>query len=227
MASTPLTLQKAELRRALSTDRTLTTVQLQRRGLLHAAVGLPEVTYTCRTRVTQSDSGTDLTFVALTQETLARPPRELMHDAGTAEARHVLRRELPAGATWQPTVAAGRARLRLPDAEVLHGPDARQDWWVEFDAGYAPHEVDAKLEAAARAGYTRLVWATSIHARTRTVPEQATTLHRLHLLPGVLEVTTVFVDFWSWREPYTGRSRCHKPMRTDLTFEGTAGPRAG
>ena len=73
----------------LRVDRVLTTVQLERQNLLMAAnaLGLPRVTYTCRTRVTQN-SNISLTFVALEERLLERCQRELMHDAGLAEAHH-------------------------------------------------------------------------------------------------------------------------------------------
>ena len=77
------------LRTMMQADRVLTTVQLERRGLLGVADGLdlPRVTLTCRTRVTQPHSRVNLTFVAFEEGLLARPLHVLMHDVGLAEGR--------------------------------------------------------------------------------------------------------------------------------------------
>lgn len=129
---------KAQLRATLSIDRVLTTVQLERRGLLKAAewLGLPQACRTCRTRTTQSHSDTDLTFVSLHHNVLTRPARDLMHDAGLAEARHRVRKALKPEEVWQHIDIAGRQRTHLPDAEILDPDrDRRRDFAVEFDAG--------------------------------------------------------------------------------------------
>lgn len=83
--------------------------------------------------------------------------------------------------------------------------------------------VEQKLEAAARAGYVVILWATSIHARTHTVTEQARELGALGLLPGVRSVITLFVDFWSPDDPYTNRPRCHKKMQSVARFKEREG----
>ncbi|MGY2897040.1 hypothetical protein [Deinococcus sp. UYEF24] len=211
----------------LRVDRVLTTVQLERRGLIRAAdwLGLPRVTYTCRTRVTQSDSGVDLTFVAEDEVWLQNSPRDLMHWAGLGEARSQLGRvrlDLSAH-RWQHVDLGGRLRSSLPDAELL-GPAGQRNWdgAAEFDAGYSPVKVAVKLEAAAVAGYRLLIWASSIHSRTITIPEQARELHRLGLLPGLAGVIVLFVDFWSPGSPYDDRSRCHKPMHAVVRFTDVA-----
>ncbi|BDP44823.1 hypothetical protein DAETH_47920 (plasmid) [Deinococcus aetherius] len=216
--------QKAQLRAALAVDRTLTTAQLERRGLARAAewLALPTVTRTCRTRTTQPHSDIDLVFVALDDSVLTRPSRDLMHDAGLAEARHRLQRGMVPSARWRHVELAGRQRVHLPDAEVLHH-DPRKDWAVEFDAGYSPERREAKLEAAARVGYGVLVWATSIHARIPVVTAQAAALHSRERLSGVEGVVAVFVDFWSSRDPYADRPRCHKDMTKSVWFRERAG----
>ncbi|WP_216325965.1 hypothetical protein [Deinococcus aestuarii] len=216
-------IQKAKLRAALALDRTLTTVQLERRGLLQAAtwLGLPQVTLTCRTRTTQPHSDTDLSFVALDARWLSRPPRDLMHDAGLGEARHRIeqRGDMPPRAVWQHVTLAGRQRVHLPDAEVLiPHPQRQMDWAVEFDAGYSPQRIERKLEAAASAGYRWMFWATSVHDRTTRVLGQAEDLHHLGRLPGLAGITTIFVDFWSLRDPYVGRRRCLKQMSIEYSF---------
>ncbi|WP_216322900.1 hypothetical protein [Deinococcus aestuarii] len=220
--------QKARLRTVLAVDRTLTTVQLERRGLLRAAtwLGLPQVTLTCRTRTTQPHSDTDLSFVALDARWLSRPPRDLMHDAGLGEVRHRIEQKnaMPPRAVWQHVTLAGRQRAHLPDAEILNPhPRLRRDWSVEFDAGYAPTRVEQKLEAAAQAGYNVIIWATSVHTRTASVSKQAKKLHDWDRLPGVDGVVVVFVDFWSARDPYEDRPRCKKNMIKSTWFTKPAG----
>lgn len=219
--------QKATLLSMLRVDRALTTVQLERRGLLQAAdwLGLPRVTYTCRTRVTQSDSCVDLTFVSMDESWLKSSPRDLMHWAGLGEARAQLGRvklDLPAH-RWQHVDLGGRHKSHLPDAELI-GPAGQtdRDGAVEFDAGYSPAKVALKMEAAAAAGYRLLIWATSIHRRTITVPEQAREFHRLGLLPDLVGVIVLFVDFWSAVSPYDDRPRCHKPMHAVVRCTGAA-----
>ena len=211
----------------LRVDRVLTTVQLERRGLLQVAdwLELPRVTYTCRTRVTQSDSGVDLTFVAEDEAWLRNSPRELMHWAGLGEGRSQLGRvglDLYAH-RWQHVDLGGRLRSPLPDAELI-GPAGQtdRDGAAEYDSGYSPSKVALKMEAAAMAGYRLLIWATSIHSRTITLPEQARELHRLDLLPGLAGVIVLFVDFWSPGTPYDDRPRCHKPMHAVVRFTGAA-----
>lgn len=219
--------QKAKLRATLAIDRTLTTVQLERRGLLRAArwLGLPEVTRTCRTRTTQPHSDTNLTFVALDARWLSRPSRDLMHDAGLGEARHrVLPDGIPPQAVWQHVTLAGRQRVHLPDAEMLIAhPQQRRDWAVEFDAGYSPQRIEQKLEAAACAGYRWMIWATSVHDRTLRVREQADDLHYRGRLPGLAGLTTVFVNFWSPQDPYVRRRRCFKQMSIEHGFRVEGG----
>ncbi|WP_161882798.1 hypothetical protein [Deinococcus alpinitundrae] len=218
--------QKAELRRMLRTDRVLTTAQLERRGLGAAAawLDLPRIRLTCRTRVTQSDSATDLTFVALEPAWLKQPPRELMHWAGLAEVRPRLE------ASWARRSPrrmihldpAGRQRSHLPDAEALD-PEGGDDYAVEFDAGYAPTRIAKKMEAAAAAGYRVLYWATSIHARTTTVAALARDLHGRGRLEGMSGVIVTFTDFWSPHDPYSDRPRCHKATHARVAFTGEAG----
>lgn len=217
----------ATLRKMLQVDRVLTTVQLERRGLLEAAdsLGLPRVTYTCRTRVTQSDSGVDLTFVAVDEVWLRSSPRDLMHWAGLGEGRSQLGRvrlDLTAH-LWQHLNPKGRPRGPLLDVELIRpGGVTDRDGGAEFDAGYSPAKVALKMEAAAIAGYRLLIWATSTHSRTITIPEQARELHRLGLLPDVVGVIVLFVDFWSQGSPYDDRSRCHKPMHAVVRFTPAA-----
>ena len=77
------------LRAALTTDEVVTAAQLQRWGWWAAAqaLELPSLTWPCRVRVTDPESGRDLRFLALDRETLSRAPRDLMHLAGLAEVR--------------------------------------------------------------------------------------------------------------------------------------------
>lgn len=213
--------QKALLRRALAVDGVLTTAQLKRRGWLQAAdrLGLPRVVYTCRTRVNQPESDMWLTFVGRDKEVLSQAPRELMHLAGLAEARSLV--ELAAGEEWRHVTLAGNVRMQLPDAEVV-SPVKFQDAAVEFDAGYDRARRLKKLHGFAVGGYSRIFWMTSIHNRVKQVAQEAWMLHRRGDLPHVVGGEVVFVNFWSARDPYTGRPRCHKPFRQVFDFEGRA-----
>lgn len=210
--------QKAGLRRLLAVDQVVTTAQLRRWGLSEAAgwLGLPEVTFTCRTRVTQSESGVDLTFVSLDAETLNLAPRDLLHLAGAAEVRRRL--VLGEGESWRHIVTAGRERGSWPDAEIVcpWGERRGVDWGVEVDLGYAPARIREKLRAAALAGYGGLIWGTSIHERTATLPSKIMEWFASGDLPGVQGVLVLFIDVWSERDPYSGRPRCHKPMHAWL-----------
>lgn len=212
--------QKAELRALLAVDSVVTAAQLQRWGLAQAAqwLELPRVTLTCRTRVTQSESTTDLTFVARSADQLARAPRELMHLSGLAETRRG--RVLEPGQVWQHVNLKGRAKIHQPDAEIVQLLDVarRSDWSVELDTGYSPQRIAQKLEAATTAGYSRILWATTVHRRTQTVLDQASWLQRKGKLPDLTQIETQFVDFWSANDPYVNRPRCHKPMRLSRTF---------
>lgn len=220
----PATL-KAQLRAALSVDLVVTGAQLERWGLARAAVwlDLPRITRTCRTRVTQSESDTDLTFVALTDGDLNRSPRDLMHLAALAEARRS--RVLEPGEVWRHVALRGRSQATQADAEIIQtrDPGRRSDWAVEFDAGYSPGRIAQKLEGAVAAGYTRVLWATSIHARTRTVRAQAVHLQRRGRLPDLVLIETRFVDFWSPHDPYGNRPRCHKPVGIIHRFQEGGG----
>ena len=212
--------QKAELRALLAVDQVVTVAQLDRWDLLQAAgyLRLPCLELTCRTRVTQPDSYSDLTFVALEREPLDLAPRELMHLCGLAEARRG--RVLEPGERWRHVSLKGRSKGNHPDAEIIQtlDRDRRSDCAVEFDAGYARDRVAVKLIAAAADGYTRILWATSIHARTRTVMTLAVQLHRAGRLPNVTRVETRFADFWSAHDPYVDRPRCHKAMTLTQDF---------
>lgn len=206
--------QRVRLQQILRIDRTVTTVQLGRWDLLQAAerLGLPQVIYSCRTRITQSDSTVNLTFVALDDVTLDRAPRDLMHDAGLAEARahHVLE----SGAHWRHVTLRGRARLHLPDAEII-GPDLEhtRDWAVEFDAGYSRKVIREKVQAMCAQGYTRLLWASSIHDRTRSVQALVRALWVAGDAPGLEIVETRFCDFWTADcDPYRHRPRNAKAL---------------
>ncbi|GAA5514946.1 hypothetical protein Dcar01_03710 [Deinococcus carri] len=217
--------RKALLRHTLAIDRVLTTAQLTRRGLLETAewLELPRVTRTCRTRVTQSESDTDLTFVALRAEDLDCPSRDLMHLAGLAEARH--RITLAEGEVWRHVSLQGRVKRHQAHAEILQtlDPSRRSDWAVEYDAGYSWGRITDKLVAADEGGYLKVYWATSIHARTLTVMTLAQQLQQAGRLPHLTQVETRFVDFWTPREPYVGRPRCHKPTALTHVFPARAG----
>lgn len=220
--------RRAQLRAALAIDGVLTNAQLTRRGWLKEAdaLALPRVTFTCRVRVTDSESGRDLTFVALEPEKLQQAPRELMHLAGLGEAR--ARLTLAEGEVWRHLTARGAGGLGLaqqwPDAEIVQSLDAsrRSDWAVEFDAGYSRRRIREKVIAAGEAGFTRLYWATSIHARTRSVLREIIMLQAQGKLPQVVRAETRYVNFWSVREPYEGRPRCHKAAGLGQVFMAAA-----
>jgi hypothetical protein len=219
MSRSPLAPDSAQLRELLHTTRVLTTVQLGRLGLQAAAtrLQLPEVTRTCRTRVTQQDSTVDLTFVALTPAVLNRAYRDLMHDAGVAEA--YLRLQPPHPSRWRLLQSGGLGREHRPDAEYLTDPaDHRHDHAIEFDAGYAPRKIEEKLRAMVQQGYTRLTWATSVHGRVDRVMSVIVRLQARGELPGLLLAQTLFVEFWARSSPYSGRPRCRKSDRLVRQF---------
>ena len=212
MAS-PTARQKRELRQLLSIDRTLTTVQLNRRGLLNAAeaLELPNIVLTSRTRVTQSHSDVDLTYVAWDDAALNRPERELKHDAGLAETR--FRHPELTGGTWKHLGARKRVKGQLPDAEYcLHGDRPENDWAIEMDAGYPPQKIEDKIIAADQAGYGRYIWATTVRARTSSVGELIQNLDRSHQLVSLKSIEVCFVDFWSVGDPYVQSRRSNKQV---------------
>lgn len=204
--------KRARLRELFKQDRVVTSVQLSRWGLLETAdsFGLPHRTYTLRTRSTQASSAVDLTFYAGDSDWLSAAPRDLMHWATIAEGRHKI------GCLYGQELVyvdlGGRDRADLPDAELLQS-DGSPDWAVEADAGYSKERIVRKIVTASRAGYGRLAWLTTVHARTTTLPTIVEDVVRSGL-PGTLRAVDIyFVDFWSQRDPYHGRPRCHKPMR--------------
>ncbi|GGR07682.1 hypothetical protein [Deinococcus ruber] len=203
--------QKALLRAQLRIDRVWTTQQLARHGLLAAAtwLGLPRTTYSCRVRVADTESLRDLTFVALTDKQLSLVPKELMHYAGTAEIRQKF--QLQPEEVWELLDLKGRVRGHCPDALIRMPGTYAQDTAVEFTAGYSRKTVAAKLQAMAEQGYDRAVWGTTVHRQARTLAAQAEELMQRGALPGLREVTVLFVDFWSAHDPYGVRPRCHKP----------------
>ena len=205
------------LRTSLRKDRVLTTVQLERQGLMAAAeeLKLPRVTLTYRTRVTQPHSSIGLTFVALDETFLRRPQHELMHDAGLAEAR----RQSPAlrEKTLKHLDLRGQTRGRLPDAVYLAPSlETALDWAIEFDAGYDRERIEAKLRAADREGYANYLWATTIRARTVQIGEVLRKLHAQEGLRHLEHVEARFVDFWSIRDPYQDSRRTHKRLSVEF-----------
>lgn len=210
--------QKALLRQMLAVDRVVTTAQLQRHGLLGVAdrLELPQVTYACRTRINQPTSEVNLTFVAWASDVLSGTPSELMHLAGLAEARQRLG-PLASGSEWRHISLAGNLRTQLPDAEIVHSLPGL-DGAVEFDAGYDTKKRVQKLKSFVRNGYTRLYWMTTIHGRVSKVMHEMQQLEKQGLLPHVLDAEVVFVNFWSVRDPYVNRPRCHKPFRLRTEF---------
>ena len=202
--------QKALLRAHLRIDRVWTTQQLARHGLLEAStwLKLPRTTYSCRVRVTDTESLRDLTFVSLTDKQLSLTPKELMHYAGAAEIREKF--QLQPEEVWELLDLKGRARGHCADALIRVPSTYTRDTAVEFTAGYSRKIVAAKLQAMAEQGYDRAVWGTTVHQQTKTLAAQAEQLMRRGALPGLREVTVLFVDFWSAHDPYGVRPRCHK-----------------
>lgn len=205
--------RKNQLRRALALDRTLTTVQIERRGLLGAAeaLDLPSVPLTCRTRVTQPHSNVNLTFVALDPAILKRTERELMHYAGIAEARE--RSDLTGG-VWRHVSIKGKTRLHLPDAEyIVHDGRTSSDWAIEFDAGYGFEKVRDKLRAAEQSGYRQFLWSTTVRARPGKFGDFLQELESKEPFETLRRVDVTFVDFWTNTDrTYTQSRRNHKVL---------------
>lgn len=213
---------KQRLRQLLQTGgRVATTATLTKRGLLSAAnaLGLPRTELDVRTRVTQSDSTVRLMFVALEEELLHQSARELMHAAAMTEALAQYPHLIPSGYTWH-LVPEGTGQGHRPDAELLSSGlnSYGEDIAVEFDAGYPPKVIDAKLRAYAEQGYREIIWMTSIHGRVGSVLDRAAALQQVGQLPGVRQVTTAWSDFWSAVDRYGPRPRCHKPNTAHAHF---------
>lgn len=209
---------KRLLRFLLGTTAVATTVTLERVGLLRASewLHLPRTTRTCRTRVTQSNTNIDLTFVALAPAALELPTRDLMHQAAVAEC---MATQLTQGeGTWRLTPQSG---VTVPDAEILSPLSNRLDCAVEIDLGYPPKVIRRKLEAFCEHGYSRILWATSIHARTVTVVDIAQELRQENRLPGLVSLETRYLNFWSTGDPYAERRRNSKPMA--VTYDPSSG----
>lgn len=204
--------KKSVLQTRLRTDRVLTTIQLERQGLLAAAdaLDLPQVIYTCRTRVTQPRSRCSLTFVALEAGLLDRPSHLLMHDVGLAEAR--ARSPELVGGKFKHLDLKGKEKGHLPDAVYL-APRLQTalDWAIEFDAGYDPETIEDKLRGADRQGYAKYLWATTIRARTAQIGKLLRNMHTIEPFAHLQHVEAKFVDFWS-PAPYQTSPRMHKGL---------------
>jgi hypothetical protein len=219
----PTARQKRELQQLFAIDRTLTTVQLNRRGLLGAAkaLELPSIVLTSRTRTTQSHSDIDLTYVAWDAAALHRSERELKHDAGLAETRF-LHPELTGG-TWKHLGAQDRVKGRLPDAEYcLHGGRPENDWAIEVDAGYPLKPIEAKILAADQAGYGRYIWATTIRARPDSMGDLIWKLDGSQQLVSLQRIEVCFVNFWSPGNPYVQSRRTNKQLSRTYVLVGAA-----
>ncbi|WP_331823443.1 hypothetical protein [Deinococcus sp. YIM 134068] len=206
--------RKKELREMLAIDRTLTTVQLERLDLLTTAqqMGLVTVDRTCRTRVTQPGSQTELRFVVADPSYQSLPSSTLMHWAGVAETRGHIGEAY--GPLLQLNTLTGRERRHLPDAEI-HVPDGRVVA-VEFDAGYPREVIAAKLRAASNAGYSGLIWGTSVRARAATVPLFAREMR--NELPGLQSIHGIYIDFWSPGKPYAARRYSQRKDKYTVTL---------
>jgi hypothetical protein len=215
-----LSTQTSNVKLLLGLTRVATLEQLKKYDLTEAVsvLGLPiRGPVTCKTRTTQPDSLVDLTFVALEAKWLNSPRRDLMHYAGLSELLCLT--EAEDGAEWHLVDLKGREPGRMPDAEIIFPRSVRRhDIFVEFDAGYSRDAVTDKLRAAARSGYSRVLWACSIHGRLSTIASIADTLQRTAQLEGVERLEVVWVDFWSLRDTYSGRPRCHKPNRVTREY---------
>lgn len=201
----------------LAVDRVMSTVQLERRGLLRTAeqMGLPSTVRTCRTRVTQAGSTADLTFVSALPDLAQLPSTVLMHWAGLAEQRWTLRHFLAAQALeWQHLDVKGVSRSHLPDVGLrLKGGAVLA---VEFDAGYPPQVIGAKLRGAGAAGYSGMLWGTTIRRRVLSLPEIVDQLHRHSEVPGLSVFRVNYVDFWSPGNPYRLRPYSDVPVHASL-----------
>lgn len=206
--------RKKELREMLAIDRTLTTVQLERLDLLTTAqqMGLVTVDRTCRTRVTQPGSQTELRFVVADPSYQSLPSSTLMHWAGVAEVRGRMREAYRP--LLQLNTLTGRERRHLPDAEV-HLPDGKVVA-VEFDAGYSREVIAAKLRAASNAGYSAVIWGTSVRLRAEKVTLTAQEMR--DELTGLGSIAGMHVDFWSPGQPYSARRYSQRKDKYTLTL---------
>ncbi|QLG10695.1 hypothetical protein HLB42_07870 [Deinococcus sp. D7000] len=223
--------QKARLRQLLRVDRAVTTVQLERLGLMQAAtwLGLKPEWRTCRPRVTQSHYMVDLGFVSL-NDLSGQSTSTLMHWAGLAEQRAALGISLKDPFDWHHVDARGVTRRHLPDA-ALRFCDRSDEIAVEFDAGYGWGVIEAKLRGASRAGYAAVVWGSTVRARPAKVAALARKMHAAGELPGLRSVVIHYVNFWSPTLPYRPRRHSDSLDRYTVNFAaaraGGSGARVG
>ncbi|WP_139322778.1 hypothetical protein [Deinococcus marmoris] len=219
---------RADLKRDMAIDRVLTTVQLERRGLLKTAeqMGLTLVERTCRTRVNQPGSLTDLTFVLDRPELAGESSAALMHWAGLAEHRFRTKKIMSEkGADWRLLDLKGRGQHHLPDA-ALRFKDGHE-WAVELDTGYPPATIKAKLRAASATGYTDVMWTTTTRSRVVSLRKTVTTLDSEGLLPGLNSVMVFYVDFWCLDQKYGLRPYSTVPVASRIELRRARGRGSG
>lgn len=211
---------RAALTNMLAVDRVLTTVQLERRGLLRTAeqLGLPTTVRTCRTRVTQAGSAVDLTFVSALPGLGGLSSTVLMHWAGLAEQRwRILQFAVGLEFEWQHLDVKGVSRGHLPDV-TLH-PSGGAAIAVEFDAGYPPQVIEAKLRGAGAAGYQGVLWGTTVRRRVLRVPGIVTRLRQQGELSGLRTFRVDYVDIASPGDPYRLRPYSDVPVSAALRLQ--------
>ncbi|MVN88757.1 hypothetical protein GO986_18625 [Deinococcus sp. HMF7620] len=204
--------QKAQVRQLFAEHRVLTTVALERRGLLQAAewLDLPRIDLHVRTQAHQASSIKPLTFVSADERWLVQPPRDILHHALLAEGAHQLRGVIAAHELqWQYLDLKGRSGF-WPDAQLVSPKGREHDASVEVDTGYSPKRCDAKLVAAAAGGYRSLIWLTSVHGRVTKIHARARQLHAAGKLGEVTKVYVGYINVHTPGSPYQPRPRLHK-----------------
>lgn len=211
--------QKAQLRKVFETHRVVTTVSLERRGLLQAAEWLdyPRLDLDVRPQAHQASSLTTMTFVARDEEWLRQAPRDVLHHAFLAEGAFRLAKHMEATQMrFEYLDLKGRSGV-WPDAQLVSPRGREHDASVEVDTGYPPKRCDAKLIAAAEGGFGTIVWLTSVHGRVKKIDARIKQLQAAGELGRVKQASVAYVDVHRTR-PYAPRRRLHKVSSLNVVF---------
>lgn len=212
--------QKAQLRKVFETHRVVTTVSLERRGLLQAAEWLdyPRLDLDVRPQAHQASSLTTMTFVARDEKWLRQAPRDVLHHAFLAEGAFRLEPYLEeTQMRFEYLDLKGRSG-HWPDAQLISPRGREHDASVEVDTGYPPKRCDAKLIAAAAGGYRTIVWLTSVHGRVAKIDARVKQLQAAGELGGVKQAAVAYVDIHRTR-PYAPRRRLFKISKASVVFD--------
>lgn len=209
--------QRAFILELLRANRVVPLSLLQRWGLEEAAMsmGLPSRILSGLTRSRQPHSLVEMTFLAFEQKHFTQ---EAFHLAGVVEMWMRIGDE--GGKVWKLVDARGRERSRMPDAELVMPGQLHTDTAIEFDAGYSMKTIHAKLKAFAAVGYSKVMWGTAEHARVKTLAHAIVSWVNAGDYPANLKgIQVAYVNYWSTKNPYIDRARCHKSYFADIILD--------